>query len=313
MTIVSNNPTWWPIIDESRFSSYFSVAAFAVVTYDWALTLGQEVELVWGQRWSLMTIIYLGVRYLGILDAALAMLDNVPTILLPDTVSFIVYSVWNWTSVVVFAMLKVIIIIRLHAMYQRSRKTLIFLVVTLLAVSIPDGVATIMTTMYTSMEELILSSTYQCSTDYGEDVLLLFSIAWILSAVWEVLAMCLAVWIAVKHFRELRRHSSGRIIGDCFTVLMKTHVLYFASFVVVSCLELIANFAPTAAPYSLKFQIFNGLLQVFEVVQMFVLGPRLILSVREYHAKLVADRDAMTGMTSIAFEEHVHISTGSSI
>ncbi|KAG2351696.1 hypothetical protein BDR07DRAFT_1500620 [Suillus spraguei] len=82
MTIVSNNPTWWPIIDESRFSSYFSVAAFAVVTYDW----GQE-NWSGGKRWSLMTIIYLGVRYLGILDAALAMLDNVPTILLPDTVS----------------------------------------------------------------------------------------------------------------------------------------------------------------------------------------------------------------------------------
>ncbi|KAG2072127.1 hypothetical protein BDR04DRAFT_464107 [Suillus decipiens] len=36
MTIVSNDPTLWPIIDESRFSSYFSVAAFAIVTYDWS-------------------------------------------------------------------------------------------------------------------------------------------------------------------------------------------------------------------------------------------------------------------------------------
>ncbi|KAG1787070.1 uncharacterized protein HD556DRAFT_1411143 [Suillus plorans] len=40
------------------------------MTYDWALTFGQEVELVWRQPWSLMTVMYLSVRYLGILSAA---------------------------------------------------------------------------------------------------------------------------------------------------------------------------------------------------------------------------------------------------
>ncbi|KAG2079473.1 uncharacterized protein F5147DRAFT_741222 [Suillus discolor] len=47
MTIVSNDPTWWLSISANRFSSYFVVAAFIVITYDWALTFGQEVELVW--------------------------------------------------------------------------------------------------------------------------------------------------------------------------------------------------------------------------------------------------------------------------
>ncbi|KAG2352565.1 hypothetical protein BDR07DRAFT_834992 [Suillus spraguei] len=54
--------------------------------------------------------------------------------------------------------------------------------------------------------------------------------AWILYTVWEFLALCLAVWIAVKHFRELRRPSTEGTIGDCFMVLMKSHVLYFVSF-----------------------------------------------------------------------------------
>jgi hypothetical protein len=38
------------------------------------------------------------------------------------------------------------------------------------------------------------------------------------------------------------------------------------------------------------------------MLQMFVLGPRLILSLREYHAKLVARSDGGTGMTSIYFQ-----------
>ncbi|KAG2351168.1 hypothetical protein BDR07DRAFT_1432987 [Suillus spraguei] len=50
---------------------YFEVAGFIVVTYDWALTFGQEVELVWRQRWSLMTVLYLGVCSLFVAVATL--------------------------------------------------------------------------------------------------------------------------------------------------------------------------------------------------------------------------------------------------
>ncbi|KAG2356885.1 hypothetical protein BDR07DRAFT_415755 [Suillus spraguei] len=294
MTIVSNDPTWWPVINANILYSYLTVASSIIVMYDWVLTFGQEVELVWRQRCSLMTVMYLGVRYFGILHTVLFLPGNITTIRLTDTVSYIFYyALPNWTCVVVFAMLWVIVITRLHAMYQGSRKVLIFLVVTFLVFNIFDGVANIILTVYNSGEELILS----------------------VVTVWEVLTLCLAVWIAVKHYRELRQYSTGGIIGDCFTVMMKTHVLYFASFVAVACLHLITIFSPTLSsdPYSLDAQIYNGLVAILEVVQMFVLGPRLILSVREYHAKLVVDSDAATGMTSIAFQERVHISTGSSV
>ncbi|KAG1750030.1 uncharacterized protein EDB91DRAFT_781826 [Suillus paluster] len=137
---------------------------------------------------------------------------------------------------------------------------------------------------------------------------------WILNTVWEVLALCLAVRIAVTHFRELRRQSVGGIIGDCFTVLMKTHVVYFASFLAVSCFETgyaLSTFSVDL--YSLGTQLYLGFAQIFVVVQMFVLGPRLILGVREYNATLVADSDAATAMTSIAFQEGVQVSTSRSV
>ncbi|KAG2047220.1 hypothetical protein BDR06DRAFT_117613 [Suillus hirtellus] len=245
MIIVPNNPALWPTINAHRTYSYFIVAAFVGMTYDWALAFGQEVELIWRQRWSLMTVLYLGVRYLGILFAAMNVWGNVPTILLSDTVSFIISIVCDWMVIVVFAMLQVIIITRLHAMYQRSRKILIFLIVTSLAVNISNGIVTVLMTMHSSGEEFILSGTYLCQIDYPEDILFLMSASWILATVWEVVALCLAVWIAAQHFRELRQHSAGGIIRDCFTVLIKTHVVHFASFVVVSCFELIYNFAPT--------------------------------------------------------------------
>ncbi|KAG1785228.1 uncharacterized protein HD556DRAFT_1531711 [Suillus plorans] len=316
MTVVSNDPAWWLAINTNRLDSYFAVAAFVAAMHDWLLTFGQEVELVWRQRWSLMTALYLGARYLGILYAVLNMLTSVPTTSLTDTVSWIIYVVLDWTGVVVFVMLWAIIITRLHAMYQGFRKILIFLIVTFLAINTFNAVSTIMTTMHTSGEELILSGTHQCQFDEADNMALLASITWILGTAWEVVALCLAVWIAAKHIRELRQHSAGGIIEDCFTVLMKTHALYFASFVAVSCFHLILVFSPTfsfSASIPLDSQIISGVVQIFDVVQLFVLGPRLILGIREYHAKLVANSDAATGMTSIAFQERVEISTGSGV
>jgi hypothetical protein len=79
-------------------------------------------------------------------------------------------------------------------------------------------------------EELILSGIHMCGFYYEGDVHLQISMVWMLHTVWEVLALCLSLWIAVKHFRDLRRlgPSTGSTIGDCFRVLIESHVLYFA-------------------------------------------------------------------------------------
>ncbi|KAG2124130.1 hypothetical protein BD769DRAFT_888926 [Suillus cothurnatus] len=314
MTVVSNDPSWWPLINASLIASYFVVAGSVAMIYDWGLTFGKEIELIWRQRWSLMTFLYLSVRYAGIGHAVINILISVPTISATDAVSLIMYKTWDWIGVVVEPLLGVIIIARLHAMYQRSRKVLIFLVVIFLASTITSVVIAAIITTQTTGEEFVLSGTYQCMIDVGGDSSFLSTMTWILGTVWEVLTLCLAVWIAVKHFRELRQHSTSGIVGDCFTVLMKTHVSYFVSFLAVSCFQM-GLFSPTfsANPYSLESQIYDGLSQIFLFVQMFVLGPRLILGVREYHAELVANSDTATAMTSIAFEERVHVSTGSSV
>jgi hypothetical protein len=53
--------------------------------------------------------------------------------------------------------------------------------------------------------------------------------------------------------------------------------------------------------YAVGNAIFFGVLSIAEVLQMFVLGPRLVLSIREHHTKVMARADGGTGMTSIAF------------
>ncbi|KAG1784707.1 uncharacterized protein HD556DRAFT_1451453 [Suillus plorans] len=47
ITSVSNDPSDWPYISSEFFFSYWTVATGVVVIYDWVLTLGQEIELIW--------------------------------------------------------------------------------------------------------------------------------------------------------------------------------------------------------------------------------------------------------------------------
>ncbi|KAG1789239.1 uncharacterized protein HD556DRAFT_814091 [Suillus plorans] len=213
-------------------------------------------------------------------------------------------------------MLDVIMIARLYAMYQRSRMILIFLIIIFLVVNITSGVIMTIALKDTVEEEWIISGTYMCAYESERDTQLLFSTTWILSTVWEVLALCLSVWISVKHFRDLRRlglSRTGSTIEDCFRVLLKSHVLYFASFFGIPCLQLAYLSPEFINSSSMGAQILSGAVQILLGVQMFVLGPRLILSVREYNAKLVADSDAETSMNSIVFQENIHVSTSSTV
>jgi hypothetical protein len=74
-------------------------------------------------------------------------------------------------------------------------------------------------------EENVFSGAHLCS---HTPQTYLTGILWILDTVWEIFVLCLAVWTAVKHFRELQRPSAGWAVGDFFAILIKTHVFYFA-------------------------------------------------------------------------------------
>ncbi|KAG2335679.1 hypothetical protein BDR05DRAFT_313448 [Suillus weaverae] len=87
MIIVLNDPSLWALINWNIVFSYWTVAAGAVVVYDWVLTLGQEIELIWRQRWSLMTVLYLVIRYIGPPYSVVYILQYMPSASLTDAVS----------------------------------------------------------------------------------------------------------------------------------------------------------------------------------------------------------------------------------
>jgi hypothetical protein len=59
--------------------------------------------------------------------------------------------------------------------------------------------------------------------------------------------------------------------------------------------------------------VYYGVLQVLLFVQMFVLGPRLILGVREHDAKIAVYSDSGPSFTTIIFQEREFVSTDSHV
>ncbi|KAG1727274.1 uncharacterized protein EDB91DRAFT_893829 [Suillus paluster] len=280
MTVVINDPSVWALINYNRIVSYFIVAASTAVAYDSALIFGQEFELVWRQRWSLMTVVYLSLRFAGALYSVMNLLSSLPSFSMTDTVSTFIAFSQLWVAFVANGLLNVVIVARLHAMYQQSRKMLTFLVTSFLVIMIACGlIIVIQESSYMSGEEVMLSGTYLCNVTGPARVLT--PVSWILATVWELLALFLVVWIVVKQIRELKRWTiEGRL-----SALVKTQMLYFAAFIAAACLT-IGLFSPNISnSYSAGTEIYAGALEILQILQICVLGPRLVLNVREYNAK----------------------------
>lgn len=266
------------------------------------------------QHWSLMTGLYICVRYIGLLYCVINMLWYLNSVSMTDAGCAVLWFTLVWMTVVVNAMLGVVMMTRIHAMYGRSKRMLIFLIVVLIASTITGGVMVIVAGIGVSGEKRFFSGTNQCAIVFADiDAVHLHETAWIPAIMWELIAFCLVVWVVVDHFRELRQHGpTGLTIRDYFTVLIKTHLLYFVSFAAVSCLYL-GPLSPALSSDSLESGIYFGILNFAQPVQMFVLGPRLVLSVRQYHAELAAEFDEGTNMTAHAFQEHGHLLLSSGV
>ncbi|KAG1841769.1 hypothetical protein F4604DRAFT_334060 [Suillus subluteus] len=292
MTIVSDDPAWWPLISFSRLCNYLVAAGSTAVVYDWASTFGQEFELILSRRWSFMTVLYICVRYIGILFSIMNILSNL-LVSITDVA---------WTPITVNAMLGAIMIARIYAMYQGSKKLLIFLVVVLLASTIISGVLIVNGNLGASGQEDVLSGYHTCTAKFDPRMIYLAYESVISTAVWEILALFLTVWIVIKYFRELRQSPTGSTIGDCLTILIESHAFYFLAFAIVACF-LLGSLSPNIMnSSSMGGATYIGILSIAQMLQMFVLGPRLILSVREHHAKVVARADEGIAMTSITFQ-----------
>jgi len=115
------------ILVDSQIVIYTQVAMLTLLAYDYIISLPQEVSYMWFSNWSWIKILYLFSRYSPFLDTTLAIEEKLnPHNSLAScnrtmTFNTIFFGLGIGIS-------DLILLIRTYAMYQKSRKVLLFLV-----------------------------------------------------------------------------------------------------------------------------------------------------------------------------------------
>jgi len=224
-----------------------------------------------------------------------------------DSCTFLWY-IQAWNPVIVNAMLGAIMIARINVMYEGSKKMFIFLVVALLASTTASGVMMVIANLGVSSQEAVLSGYHTCITTIDAEMMHLIYESVISTCIWEILVLFLALWIVIKHFHELRQSPTRLNIVHCFTILMESHTPYFLVFVIMTCFTL-GSISPNITN-TVERLIYFSIWVTSQMLQMFVLGPRLILSVR---TKYEARAEGATSMMSMAFRASEDMLTGEDV
>ncbi|KAJ8595494.1 hypothetical protein M405DRAFT_348658 [Rhizopogon salebrosus TDB-379] len=100
------------------WNNYTSVIIFTLISYDYLLLFEKEVAWIWKRQWSLMSCLYLVVRYLGLFLALLCGCWG-GLWYMPESVSYDLAVLIEWGFSVYFCFAEVILICRLSTLYHQ--------------------------------------------------------------------------------------------------------------------------------------------------------------------------------------------------
>ncbi|KAJ8582963.1 hypothetical protein M405DRAFT_535957 [Rhizopogon salebrosus TDB-379] len=238
------------------WNNYTSVTILTLISYDYLLLFEKEVKFLWKRQWSLMSCLYVIVRYLGLF---LAMVCGTfgGLLYMPEAVSYALAVLMEWGFSVYFWFAEVILIWRLCALYNQSKRLLYVLLATLL----PIVALEIGTDIYLYCK---------ASFKLGPMTAIYTSIPIIC---YDIFLVVLAVVILVKHLKERR---SIRVRPNTYVIMIvRYHIIYFVLNLTNQIL-LVVLWANIPAPAI-------SLSELFVSSAPFILAPRLIISIWDTH------------------------------
>ncbi|KAF9552818.1 hypothetical protein CPC08DRAFT_754541 [Agrocybe pediades] len=259
---------YWAI----QYERYGHLAAGSIALYDYVITFGQEVELIWLERWSVVKVLFLANRYYaltsviwdyyGIFDLAAS------TKVRPICESF---SIWQGvTNIAVNALAQGILQLRIYALYPDNKRVLGLMVSTFVA-SIAASSALSWRQIIPALSEGAQAGGQLCTVELPP--FKFKQLVWVPMLIFETLLFFLA---CVKGYQNFDRkpfgpflfHRSCQRLAD---VLFRDSVIYFAAIGAthITCF-LVWLFLPdfTITPMA------------FSVVIPCILANRLVLNLR---------------------------------
>jgi len=266
------------ILQASKFSQ---VAAAVLAIYDHALTLDEEINLVWNKPFSLVSLLYFVNRYVGNILVILDPILYINTFFSVDLCrDFLQISIWG-PFITVWAT-QLIMQLRLYAMFGKSKKLLAFIFPLLLAEIC--GIVAVLILYVRTMEytnsplpsDLPIPglNLRMCAATSDERLL---TAVYVPLFGYETVMFLLALGALVRKYGAGRRQGveRGARLNATVNLLMQSSIAYFFVYF-VACAVAVGMYLGLPFTYA---EVLNSFLTVGSII----LGSRLVLSFRAYN------------------------------
>ncbi|KAF9010774.1 hypothetical protein BDQ17DRAFT_1406070 [Cyathus striatus] len=264
---------------EHQYKAQFQLAMAVVIIYDHLTTIDREVQFIWKKKKSLPQLLFIINRYIG--DAVFIYATIVTVVLSPaiqNVSSQYIFVQTIGLEIVVWSM-QGIMLHRISVMYGHSRKILFLM----------------LSVYFCEIVTMIIITGIALSRFYVESVIIpdvatiqlaiipsIISATWAISVIMEALLLILALCAGFRYIvsrREIGRLRSER--PSLAFVLIRDSILF----------PLIALIAYTTTAFGWKFFAHPGgqISEAFSGCNACVLGPRLILNLREAYYRPFTD------------------------
>ncbi|KAF8452874.1 hypothetical protein L210DRAFT_2061202 [Boletus edulis BED1] len=266
-------------------NDYASLVVVTVVVYDYILTFSKEIEYVWCRPWTWVSTLFVIVRYSGfcwIMTSALNCSSFVHGLLEVRTVSFLIST---WAFIVFLSAADLVMILRVYAMWNRSR--------TILCVLSLIYVLQVVTS-------IVFNGIYNNpATDFSVDRVLNFSFCnpsftnappthnvyiVVPRLVLGATLMILTVFQTLKQSFEMYKLTKAWQPNRYMKVLARDGILYFFVNLLYQITSVLCQGEPLSNNASILF--LNAVVDII----FYPLIPRFIISIRELYAHDIQGR-----------------------
>jgi len=288
---MSSEPYIQPDFGNIVQNNYITLAVATAVLYDYILTFSRELDYIWCRPWTWVSTLFVVVRYVGLcyVMAGAFRWSIISTGTLTDSSVFILGAVEIWAFIVFLSAADLMMILRVYAMWNRSRTILyillfIYVLQTFVAAAF-DGICSVLLAQSVDLA--------YCGADAPVTFqIYLTPLRFVLSAALVIFAVSQALKQSFEMYKATQQWQSNRymqkMVGD--------GILYF---VVNMLYQMIGVFSRTAM--TRKTIIPSILTTVYLCTTLYTLIPRFIIGIRELYDRDIRGRfhiDTGFGMQS---------------
>ncbi|KAH7906689.1 hypothetical protein BJ138DRAFT_1162027 [Hygrophoropsis aurantiaca] len=280
---------------EVQTENYVAAAACALVIYDQVLMFSREIDHIWNREWNSMTALYVVARYSGdlqvITNATMYICINWTT----SDANMMIAT--GWGLIIFILAMQAILMIRVYALFNRSKKVLIFLTTLHAFQTTAIFVMTALVINKQALHAFVISvspaigSVAQYFTLNPPLEYLPFNQATTCLAVgFDIMLFFFALWAFVRHAMEAKKLDGGWSINVLVKTLMTDHLVYFVCNLTSLLIILSTNYKPSGFIGLCMIDISSGL--------VVIAGPHMMISLRETEKKTRGEGGTVEGEVS---------------